>query len=375
MYKRQLQEEVKANQSKVRFLASASHDLRQPIHALSLLSSALTFQKLSHTGGEIASKIEKSVTNLSSLLEGLLDVSKLDAGIIEPEYSVFDISSLLKKICGEYSSYAQSKGLSLKLSRDVQEVYVRSDPELLERVIRNVLGNAIKYTPDGEVHVRLAISYEHIQIQIEDTGIGIAESELENIFEEFYQVGNHNRDRSHGLGLGLAIVKRIFDILGILPELKSTLGQGTAFSFKLDRAEKTNQSQLITSDQVNIRGISILSVDDEPDVLHATKLSLEGLGCKVTVASSISEARASFIENRVDVVISDVRLAHQESGIELLRELKKVDDDCVGILVSGDTTQDRFLEAQKEGIPLITKPISLELLKIEINKALLSKSS
>ncbi|WP_212786284.1 sensor histidine kinase [Ferrigenium kumadai] len=224
-----------ANRMKSKFFAAASHDLRQPMHALTLFVDVLKNREHDLQTTHLVGQVEQSVEVLGSMFDALLDISRLDAGVVQPRYERFSIQPLLDRMYAEFSWLALGKGLRFEMADSSAEVY--SDSLLLERILRNLIANAIRYTERGEVVVSCRQAGDGLQIEVRDTGIGIAPEHLPHIFEEYYQVGNRQRDRSNGLGLGLAIVKRLEQLLGYRMTLDSTLGEGSCFAFVVPLAD------------------------------------------------------------------------------------------------------------------------------------------
>lgn len=222
-------EAEQANKMKSRFLAAASHDLRQPMQALTLYVEVLKGHTADAEGDELLGRVERSVELLGAMFDALLDVSKLDAGVVQPNIQPFALQPLLDRMYGEFNVLAQDKGLELKVAIGCGAV-VESDPLLLERILRNLISNALRYTVQGEVTVTCVQLADEVRLEVRDTGIGIAPTHLPHIFEEYYQVGDRKRDRNKGLGLGLAIVKRLELLLGYQMQVKSTMGAGTSFA-------------------------------------------------------------------------------------------------------------------------------------------------
>lgn len=214
-------------QTKSRFLAAAGHDLRQPVHALTLLAEALKIHMHDSEGATLCNKLELSIEALSGMLNALLDVSRLDAGVVKPSYELFAMQPLLDRLYDEFKVFADKQGLRLKLTSCNTIVY--SDAALLELVLRNLISNALRHTPDGEISLICQTVQNGVQLTLRDTGIGIAPEFLASIFEEYYQIGNRQRDRRKGLGLGLAIVKRLDKLLGLQLQVSSVPGEGTTF--------------------------------------------------------------------------------------------------------------------------------------------------
>ncbi|HEX5337120.1 MAG TPA: HAMP domain-containing sensor histidine kinase [Gallionella sp.] len=221
------QQAEQANQMKSRFLAAASHDLRQPMHALTLFVAALKGQVQGGTAAQLAGQIERSVEVLGSMFDALLDISRLDAGVVQPHCETYAIQPLLDRMYAEFSWLAQDKQLRLDVASC--DAWIYTDAMLLERILRNLIANAIRYTERGAVSLSCKKTAEGIVLAVRDSGVGIAEEHLPHIFEEYYQVGNVQRDRNKGLGLGLAIVKRLTELLGCRIRVTSVLGEGSCF--------------------------------------------------------------------------------------------------------------------------------------------------
>ncbi len=222
------QQAEQASISKSKFLAAASHDLRQPMHALTLFVEALKPHVHGAQGAKLMTHVETSVDVLGEMFDALLDISRLDAGVVLPRYQMFPVQQVFDRMATEFSWTAQEKGLTLGVENCADLLH--SDPLLLERILRNLLANAIRYTERGEVTVRCKVVAESLQIEVRDSGIGISEQHLPRIFEEYYQIGNTQRDRNNGLGLGLAIVQRLGQLLGGQVCASSIIGVGSCFS-------------------------------------------------------------------------------------------------------------------------------------------------
>jgi len=225
--KTEKQRAEQANQMKSRFLAAASHDLRQPIHALSMLIEALKAHVPDAQGQALHGKVENSVEVLGGMLNALLDVSRLDAGVVQPHYEYFSLQPLLGRLREEFKVFADKQGLHLDVPDCAEEVFC--DAILLELVLRNLLGNALRHTPQGEVALRCKLIAGGMELTVQDSGVGIAEEFMPHIFEEYFQVGNRQRDRRKGQGLGLSIVRRLEQLLGLGLQVSSTPGVGTRF--------------------------------------------------------------------------------------------------------------------------------------------------
>jgi len=357
-----------ANQAKSLFLAAASHDLRQPLHALSLYSAALNLRSTDGASSEIAGHINEALASLVALVDSLLDISKLDAGAVRPKLRRTSVKALIERIEADYRPVAREKGLAFRVAP--VDVQVETDPVLLERVVRNLVDNAIKYTAAGSVSLNVEVDAGTVRIAVRDTGAGIAESERDRIFEEFYQVGNPERDRSKGLGLGLAIVRRLSRLLGLELRLESQPGRGSTFAVTLARAQPESTLShppmaFAATDSAVLAGAKVLVVDDEPSVRVAMRTLLESWGCRVAVCSGFVEAERLLDDCalEVDVIVADFRLPQHENGIETVRRLRARLGDVPGLMVSGDTAPERLREAQASGLPLLHKPVSADTLK------------
>jgi signal transduction histidine kinase len=364
-----------ANLSKSRFLASASHDLRQPLHTLSLYSAALKLHARGGMTGEIASHINKALGSLSALVNSLLDISKLDAGAVQPDPQSVSLKPLIERIEADYRPVANGKGLEFHVT--APELLVESDPVLLERLMRNLVDNAFKYTVTGNVTIAAERGEDAVRIRVRDTGPGIPAEERERVFEEFYQIGNPERDRAQGLGLGLAIVRRLSRLLGLTVSLESEPGRGSTFTVTVPPAAERRASPRSAGASARekpraLDGAQILVIDDEPEVRAGMRTLLEHLGCRVAVCGGYAEAEKLLGERalEVDVIVSDLRLRQHENGIDTVRRLRTQLGDVPALLVSADTAPERLREAQSSGLPLLHKPVSSDKLTEAILAAL-----
>lgn len=359
-----------ANQAKTRFLASASHDLRQPIHALSLFSGSLLLRPMDERTGAIARQVDQAVQSLASQLDALLDISRLDAGVIECAISTVDLHLLLSQLAEEFGPQAENRKLRLEL-RCERGLLVRTDPMLFQRILRNLLSNAIKYTERGSVELLAAREGQRCRVSVRDTGPGIHETEHERIFEEFYQLQNPERDRSKGLGLGLAIVRRLTELLGVELSLESARGAGSCFRIELPIASAGNASvpERTMADDGAAPRIQILVVDDEEAIRVGMKTLLEEMGFGVQVVASTDAAIDASRRFRPSIVLADFRLRGDDSGIRTIEALRMVWPDLPALLISGDTAPDRLREARNAGVGLLHKPVGAMTLRDSILKA------
>lgn len=363
----QKEEAEQANISKSRFLAAASHDLRQPLHALSLFTSALQERTLPAREREIVNSIGTSVTALESLFNAILDISKLDAGVLEPEPVHFPIGDLLGRLRNDYTAEAQAKGLRLRVVPSTQVVY--SDEVMLERVLRNLLSNAIHYTDRGGVVVGCRRAGKQVRLLVCDSGCGIPEESCEAIFQEFVQLGNPERDRDKGLGLGLAIVRRTAQLLGYTVQVRTRSGQGSCFELRVPGGNNQDvREDAITGQPArwDAETLCVLVVDDEAAAREGMLALLGGWGHEVRVAASADEACALIRDEayRPDVVLADYRLRDTRTGVEAVHDIEAALAETVpALIITGDTAPDRLREAEASGYRLLHKPVKAASLR------------
>lgn len=354
-----------ANLAKSRFLAAASHDLRQPIHALNLYLGAFAQIQLPRPAGSLLAKVRQCAQILDEMLRALLDISKLDAGAIQPQIVTFPIEPLLVRTRVEFEPQARAKGIDLSVL--ATSAFVTSDPALTERILRNLVSNAVRYTESGRVVVGCRRRGPNVRISVYDTGAGIAASEHELVFEEFYQVGNRERDRSKGLGLGLAIVERLARLLGSSITLRSAPGRGSLFAFDLPLATRVELPVAKpTTERVagrNLEGTTVVMIDDEELILDAARTLLEQWKCTVIAATSGACALAQLASMRgpPDVVICDYRLRNGETGIAVVEAIRnEFNADIPAILITGDTDPDQIRKIAASDLTVLHKPLSDE---------------
>lgn len=359
-----------ANVAKSRFLAAASHDLRQPVHALSVFVGALRSHEMDADARGLLDHIDGSVRALSGLFGGLLDISRLDAGAVEVNRVSFALQPLLERICRDYDAQAAEKGLALR-RRPTREV-VFTDPMLLERILRNIVLNAITYTDRGRILVGSRRG-AGLRIQVWDTGRGIASAEQKSVFQEFYQIGNPERDRTRGVGLGLAIVKRLATLLDHRLSLESRPGKGSCFTVEVPRTSALASAAAgETANQVGTTAPGsglILVVDDEGAIQTAMRELLASWGYSVIAAGSYDEMLAQVAERpeHPSLIICDYRLRENETGSAVIEKLRNEYNDAIpGMLITGDTAPDRIKEAQASGYLLLHKPVPNEVLRASI---------
>jgi signal transduction histidine kinase/CheY-like chemotaxis protein len=350
-----------ASRSKSQFLASASHDLRQPLHALSLLTALLNDMTEDAKVREVGRHIDRSVHSLDSLFAALLDLSKLDAGVVTPELHETSLEDLVDRLATEFQPRAQEKGLVFRA--DVEALWVRSDPILLERILRNLLENAVRYTQAGRIAIHARRAGVDAVISVSDTGVGIPKHEQTRVFDEFYQLQNPGRDRTKGLGLGLSIVRRLATLLGYRVELSSELGRGTVFELTLPgaavAAPRAAGGAAAGASEVDLNGLAVLIIEDDAEVRTAMTMALHGWGCRPLVAGSLEEARIllSTTGFKPAVILSDLRLAHGASGIDAIQALRAEIGPLPAALVTGDIAAEKLTEVRVAGYPVLHKPV------------------
>lgn len=354
-------EAQQATQAKSKFLAAASHDLRQPLHTLSLFIDVLKESKTKDERASIFPRIELSLDALRKLFDALFDLSKLDAKVVKPELNHFDPTQLLIALAEEYLPAANEKNLKLKVHSSV--LVVMSDLLLLERILRNLISNAIRYTETGGVLLSARIRGDKILLQVWDTGIGIPKESKDEVFVEFQQLHNTHRDRNQGLGLGLAIVKRLCQLLEHPLRLRTQQGKGSVFSISIPRGDVTLMTAKDTKNITHswdLTGRCILVIDDEREILDAMQTLLSRWGCKVIVAESLQEAVDALNKNKIipDLILSDLRLQSDMTGIETISNLRdRFGSSIPGILITGDTAPEQIKMAKENGYELLQKPV------------------
>jgi PAS domain S-box-containing protein len=358
------EEAERANRAKSSFLAAASHDLRQPVQAMVLLVSALSARLRSHPTAAVVDKLRRALDALQTLLEGLLDISRLDAGVVEARPQPMPLGALLERLAGEYRMRAAAAGLELRAV--YTSAWVNSDPALLERILRNLLENAIRYTPRGGVLMGCRRRGGDVLVQVADTGIGIPADQQERVFQEFVQMDNAARDRGKGLGLGLSIVRRLAGLLGHGLDLRSQPGRGSVFSLTLPRAEPLGMPKgEVAALPADMHGL-VLVIDDEAIIRHGLEVLLSDWGCEVVTAGDGDEAVRWVHDHhrRPDVVLADYRLRQGATGVGAVAAVRTACNFPVpGIIITGDTDPDRIVEVTRSGHRIAHKPVVAEKLR------------
>lgn len=359
-----------ASQAKTRFLAAASHDLRQPLHTIGVLVAALGSRKLDDRSREIVDLMATVSDSLSGQLDGLLDISKLDAGIVQPVPRPESIDQIVHASIASLKALAAERGLHIR-AHSAERLMVSADAILLGRILANLAGNGLKFTQQGGVDITISRRDRNACIEVVDTGVGIALEHQQLVFQEFYQVDNNERDRSKGLGLGLAIVQRLCSLMDIGLTLDSSPGKGSRFTLLMPLIDGVTWTAVETNGApaADMRGWRVLVIDDEVAVRAGMRLLLEEMGCLVLLAADVEKACQHAQDGPVDMVISDFRLQGDSNGIEAIRRLRLAQPGVYALLVSGDTAPDRLQQAHTAGIPLLHKPVAINELVKHLHKA------
>jgi len=360
----------RANQGKSRFLATASHDLRQPLQAISLINGTLRRIISDADITEALSQQDQAIGAMSRLLNALLDISKLESGAIKPEPTDFRVAALFEELRTEFSSIAANKGILLQI--DTCQDMAHSDRSLVGQVLRNLVSNAIKYTREGGVQLRCLHDASLIRIEVLDTGIGIAADQLPYICDEFYQVGVPSNASREGYGLGLSIVQRLVNLLTLKLEVRSEVGRGSAFSLLLPASR--DQGALALHDtgphrtyEPQIGTARVLLVEDDAAVRGATRMLLKVEGYRVTAVASLAEALHHLKEgNGIDLLITDYHLSGRELGTEVITALREsLALPLRAVLMTGDTSTAVAELPRDPYLRIANKPIDAdELLRL-----------
>jgi signal transduction histidine kinase/ActR/RegA family two-component response regulator len=368
-------EALEANVAKSRFLAAASHDLRQPIHALGLFIEVLRMNRKLPKQAAIIENASSAAKATANMLDTLLDFSRVEAGVISPTKSVFAVQDILTALESELAVLADEKKLAYRY-RDSQH-FTRSDPSIVSLVLRNLVSNAIRYTEKGGILIVSRKRGDHLSLEVWDSGIGIPREHMKDIFNEFYQVGNAERDRRKGLGLGLSIASRLAESLGSKLTVASRFGRGSVFKLELPLVPapaviETSMMTVATSAPQTIsKGAHILLLDDDEIVRLGMSELLENWGYRCTPVAKVPEALQVIEQKRPDLLISDFRLSDDLNGLEAIQLLKqRASEPLPALLITGDTAPDRLVEAAESGLRVLHKPVPAEILMREIERAL-----
>ena len=363
-------EAVKANRAKSHFLAAASHDLRQPIFALSLFFGSLK-KRIDPQHGELANKIDSCIETLSELLTDLLDVSKLEAGIIVPKPCDFSLADMLGKLIPTHEAHARSAGLRLRWRQC--ELIGRSDPVLLGRIVGNFLDNAVRHTRAGGLLITCRRHAGRHWIEVWDTGVGIAEEKTSAIFEAFTRLDA--AARTQGSGLGLAIASKTAVLLGLQIRLRSRPGRGSMFAIELPLGQEA-LPEPSRKPLAPMRALRIALVDDDSRVLQALALTLESAGHELVPASGGQALLAALGQRAPDVLVSDYRLAENETGFDVIESSRqRFGQKLPALLITGDTDPSLIRSMAARGITVLYKPLEPDALLKSIQDAIQGAAS
>lgn len=363
-----------------RFLAAASHDLRQPMHALTLLVEALK-EKIRPQAGEplrLIEHIEASAHSMESLLNALLDLSKLDAGVVVARLECFKVGPVFERLARQFGPLAAEKGLQLRVHGGKVAVY--TDPVLLERILGNLLANAIRYTDQGRIVLGIRrVQKDWVRFEVLDSGKGIPEAFRQRIFEEYFQLENPERDRDKGLGLGLSIVQRLARLLGSPVEVRSELGRGSSFSIRTVRCELPagrTQEEAHRPDEILApagKAPLVVFIDDDESILEAMAAVFEQWGIELAADVDARDIKEDLLElgRRPDAILSDYRLRDGHTGIDAIAELRAVfGPDIPAALITGDTAATTMQAINASGLPVLHKPLKPATLRAYLNHML-----
>jgi PAS domain S-box-containing protein len=350
---------VAANRAKIRFLAAASHDLRQPLQTLNLLNRAAARQAEgdSQLRG-LLDRQQRALDSMSALLASVLDISKLDSGAVVPNPVTCAVDDVLERLRSDFEPQATDKELELVIERSPEAA--ETDPELLRRLLGNLLSNAIRYTDSGSVRVVCRAKDAQLQIEVRDTGVGIPKDEVERIFDEFYQVdrGTH---RPEGLGLGLSIVRRLASLLHCTVEVESEERTGTVFRVAVPRASAPLEAAAKPQKTASASGGRVLVVDDEREVAEAIALLLNLEGFDLAVASSEAEALEAVASAAPDIIVSDYQLRAGQTGVGVVNAVRKRLSRAVPVVfLTGDTARSELTDSQIAVSTVLSKPVQAD---------------
>jgi signal transduction histidine kinase/CheY-like chemotaxis protein len=356
-----------AAQARSSFLAAASHDLRQPAHALGLYTAALRAGPLAAEQAEIVSRMQASLAALDAMFAALLDVSRIDAGAVAPQWDTVWLAPLLHRLALEWAPQAEARGLRLAVHVSDPLAVTVTDALLLERVLRNLLANAIKYTRQGGVLLACrargaADGTRGWRVEVWDTGIGIPPAEQERVFEEFYQVAGPGPERGQGLGLGLAIVQRLVRLLQLRLVLRSVPGRGSVFLLSGLAAARPSTQRAAEARQAmrQLQGLGVAVLEDDDDVRDAMHRLLSQWGCRVLAGVDAQDLLGRFPDaGPVQALIADLRLADGRLGPDEARTLMAAWGRSLPmLLVSGETGHAGLQALHQSGQPVLAKPVS-----------------
>lgn len=370
-----------ASVAKSKFLAAVSHDLRQPLQAINLFTCALKGKIITENQNELTDesllfqRLESSTDNMAELLNSLLEASKLNANIIQPKPKNLDLENLLATTISEYDVLTKEKNITFNIQTTNTPIFV--DPKLFERVIGNLLNNALRYTEYGDITLESIIINNAVAISISDTGIGIPDIEHASIFTEFHQVDNSERNQKKGLGLGLSIVKRLCDLQDWPISLISSESTGSRFTFVVPLGDLNNikEDKKTNSSFGNFNRENIVIVEDDDQIRSGLESLLTSWNCNTLSYSTIQEC-LDDLATRPDIpglILSDYRLQNNETGIELIKKIREQKNNTIpAIIITGETGPEQLIEAKNSGLIIIHKPIKAAILRRVMTQAFIN---
>ncbi len=366
-------EAERANLAKSRFLAAASHDLRQPMHALGLFIAELSRHELEPKSRHLLDQITAAARAMEDLLDNLLDISKLDGGALQPNVRPFALQPVLERIESSERRNAADRGLSLRVRPT--DLWALSDLVLFERIVGNLVGNAVRYTRRGGILVACRRRGNHVRVEVRDSGIGIPTEYQAVVFQEFVQLDNPERARGKGLGLGLAIVRKLTDLLQHPLSLRSCPGKGSTFAIELPISAPTVGPPVDESARLpgDLAGIRVALLDDDPLALASATSLLLSWGCEVTASADLDTllAKLEAAPQPPQVIVSDFRLGRSGDGIAAIGQIRaRLGRDVPAALVTGDTAADALQLAQSAGLPVLHKPVRPARLRAFLNRSI-----
>ena len=364
---RRIAEEAVA--AKTRFLAAASHDLRQPLHAMGLFLDSLEKRVVGSNEQHLVQQIKQSCTSLRALFNSCLDISRLDAGVVECYLEHLDASVFLQSLNEEFEGQAQEK--SLQYQSDADDAVFISDKVLLTRIVRNLFNNAVQNTKEGHIQIRCRRDGGHVDLSVIDTGRGIAEEELRRVFSEFHQVHAEDSSREGGLGLGLSIVERLCQLLDIEVSLNSQLGVGSRFTLSIPAGQRDRISAPTPTQAVSISDqLAVLILEDDQHIRYALEVLLQSHGCQTLCAANVQVAMDVLNDSKIvpDILLADYNLNGNMTGIRAILDLRHfLGREIPALLVTGNTSTDSEREAASHNLPVLYKPVESEKLIAAIN--------
>jgi PAS domain S-box-containing protein len=369
------EEADRANRAKSRFLATASHDLRQPLQAIRLINASM--QRLTRQTRDLSDLVrhqEIAIDSATRLLNALLDISRLESGTVDPQLSPVSLAAAFEDLAEEFGPVAAAKNLRLEFASS--PAVVSTDPTLFTQLLQNLFGNAVKYTEHGYVRISQAIDPDALVLKIEDSGAGIPEDKLERIFDEYYQIGPQGTQRL-GVGLGLAIVREVSRLLGYSVAVTSAVGEGTCVSVRVPRHRLLSETEVPARQEVDIpiagtaSGCRLVLLEDNDSVRMATELFLTLEGFETRTAATVAEAEGLLADMRPgDVFIADYHLDGKLTGLDVLRQLRvQQERDVPAILLSGDLqSMKRVVKTAIPNCRFLSKPVDTRALLAAISE-------